>query len=363
MKTTFIKKHIEIGDSKQEKFYPQFKTKHWDNEANMSIRLVDDFKGKHKEVGDKIEYENGNIKAGLYEIDDDNFEFDVTFLEKPKSNVVEFTVQSKEFDFFYQPELTDEEKDRGMRRPENVIGSYAVYHKTKKNNQYKTGKAFHIYRPYAEDANGVKEWCELKIENNILSVTVPKKFLKDAQYPVRVDPTFGYTSAGATPTTLQEGYTDTEFQIGTNYPLSEDGTIDSMSVYLGGDIATLKGLVYREDSNGANSHDLVASATSVLNDFGTAWYDITFASESLVTDDYILAASQSETSAGSSAEVTMYYDSTGSDRYYISSGISNANNPNPWNKTEDGTGRKYSIYATYTAGGGGGGANTTGFFF
>lgn len=63
--------------------------------------------------------------------------------------------------------------------------------------EYKTGKAFHIYRPKAIDANGVEQWCSLDIKDGILTVIIPQNFLNKALYPVIVDPTFGYTSAGA----------------------------------------------------------------------------------------------------------------------------------------------------------------------
>ena len=35
---------VEIGDSKQPDFYPQFKVMRWDNECNFSARLVHDEK-------------------------------------------------------------------------------------------------------------------------------------------------------------------------------------------------------------------------------------------------------------------------------------------------------------------------------
>ena len=162
---------FEIGDSKSDDFFPQYKLIHWDNETNFSARLVTK-DGAVTEHDGKLAYDDGEKIARFYEKDtgdeDGGFEFDVVLNSKPESNVLTWTIQHKELDFFYQPALTEEEIAEGAFRPENVVGSYAVYHKTQKNNkvggkEYRTGKAFHIYRPYAEDAEGTRAWCDLNI--------------------------------------------------------------------------------------------------------------------------------------------------------------------------------------------------------
>ena len=68
--------------------------------------------------------------------------------------------------FYYQPPLTPEEIETGAHQPENVVGSYAVYHATRGNlhasaeeaARYKTGKAYHIFRPLVKDAAGNETW-------------------------------------------------------------------------------------------------------------------------------------------------------------------------------------------------------------
>lgn len=201
---------IEIGDIKEPtKFLPQFKTKHWDNESNMSVRLVDDDidNGVVATEANKISWSRNGRTVRFYEKDDGfedgGFEVEVELDIKPETNVLMFSLQTKNLDFFYQPKLTSEEISSGDTRPENVEGSYAVYHKTMKNDfsnrHYRTGKAFHIYRPWAEDSLGNRVWCELYIDEvtEKLSIIIPQNFLDTAQYPVIVDPTFGYTSQGA----------------------------------------------------------------------------------------------------------------------------------------------------------------------
>ena len=132
-------------------------------------------------------------------------------------------------------EITQEEIDDGASRPENVVGSYAVYHQTRgrvndsAGMEYKTGKAFHIYRPEAIDRDGNKVWCDLSIseQTGTLTVTVPQPFLDTAMYPVRVDPTFGYTTAGSS-----SGFEQDDILYGSGlYSMPEDGTLDSMSYY------------------------------------------------------------------------------------------------------------------------------------
>lgn len=213
---------VEIGDSKQADFFPQVKLTRWDNEVNFSVRLVDsdpiifdDKKLKAKTAKKTIKFYDLQKKK---DFPDGGFEFEIDLEEKPASNIIRFSLRSKGLDFFYQPEIDDEQAQpladkkgislldaKRIIRPENVLGSYAVYHKTAtcykegwKN--YGCGKAFHIYRPRIEDANGKWVWGELNIiENQEMTVTIPQDFLDNAVYPVRhaAGATFGYTSIGA----------------------------------------------------------------------------------------------------------------------------------------------------------------------
>jgi hypothetical protein len=201
-----------------------------------------------------------------------------------------------------QPELTPEEIAEGTDRPENVVGSYAVYHKTKRDHvigqtNYATGKAFHIYRPKVWDADGNEIWAELSYADGTLSVTVPQSFLDSAVYPVRVDPTFGYTSLGATGNNIGTNVNDQSTRRGTKFTLSEEGTLDSISAGLklddAGQSANADTNVFlnREDT-GVDSHDEVASIEE-LNQFYDsttgAFFEFTASSEALTADDYILS--------------------------------------------------------------------------
>ena len=107
---------IEIGDSKQSSlFYPQLKVKRWGNEVNLSIRLKDDdyTQGSYSlSDDDKIIWKKGKKSVRFYDIPislDNLFgghEIDVLLEEKPFSNIIEFTLESKGCTFYYQRELT-----------------------------------------------------------------------------------------------------------------------------------------------------------------------------------------------------------------------------------------------------------------
>jgi len=145
----------------------------------------------------------------------DLFQFNITLSRLVAINSISIAIETSNLAFYYQPplnlELVGKEyegwkinethafDDKGVLRnyrPLNVVGSYAVYSTTKRNNEYKTGKLFHIYRPLLIDAKGKTSWAILNITKTALTITVNQTFLASATYPVIVDPTFGKTSIG-----------------------------------------------------------------------------------------------------------------------------------------------------------------------
>lgn len=209
---------VEIGDIKQKDFYPQAKVQSWDNDANFSIRYNKDIKDSKVELKDEtvvwkaageVEEVKMYEKVKTNEIDEDTseFEFEVTFNEKPKSRIIPYSIRTKNLNFFYQPQLTKEEKEMGVIRSAKIIGSYAVYHNSKRDNEYRTGKAFHIYRPHAVDSKGLQTWCNLNIdvEKELLQIELPEDFFENAIYPVHLDPTLGYGIRGGTISELVTG--------------------------------------------------------------------------------------------------------------------------------------------------------------
>jgi hypothetical protein len=202
--------HIDIGGSGA-RYVPNLNCHRWDDEAWLNINYpVMITTERETFADDKIELEAGGVKQRWYEKNGLNVEWEIEFPSKPSTNIIEFDITfSSNLMFFYQDTLrndwladdmgmTWEEYNTACNRPENVVGSYAVYI-GKKNNKYVTGKFCHIYRPKLIDAAMHETWCDLNI--NILTgkmtITIPERFLDDAIYPVILDPELGYTTAGA----------------------------------------------------------------------------------------------------------------------------------------------------------------------
>src|SRR3990167_8342358 len=126
---------VEIGDSKQVDFKPQVKIIRWDNEVNFSLRAIEDPNATVEIEKDVIKYITPEYEVHQYDKpdagEDGGFEFEWVLPQKPASNALQATIQTKGLNFFYQLPLIQQEIDDGASRPENVEGSYAVYHVTK----------------------------------------------------------------------------------------------------------------------------------------------------------------------------------------------------------------------------------------
>ncbi len=269
---------VEVGDRKQSDFYPQVKIKRWMNECNFSARLKTEHKNpKVVEEDGKIKWKDGDIEAHFYELEADGeqleeggLEFEIVYHKKPKSNVVEFTIQTKGLRFLYQPELTQKERDEGCTRPENVVGSYAVYHKTKRHNKYKTGKAFHIFRPHVVDSDGNEAWADLHIDtvSEIMSIAVPQDFLDSAVYPVLVDPTLGWTGNGSTNHNVFFPSATEAFGFRATMPSSGPGTPYISSISKKNENGSGRFVVWEDDVNNS-VHDYSGIFTPSS---GSGWY-------------------------------------------------------------------------------------------
>lgn len=164
------------------------------------------------------------------------FEIDLVLRDRPASNVFEWELANTEnLNFYYQPALTPSQLARGMYRAENVVGSYAVYHKFYKNHRvgginYETGKVGHAFRPEIIDETGRRTWCDLNITASRLRVTCPQAFIDTAIYPVIVDPTFGYTTIGGTSTSGSGGDINTNYLELTASSPAGTNTLTNLSV-------------------------------------------------------------------------------------------------------------------------------------
>ena len=346
---------VIVGDDKQPDFKPQVKIQRWDNECNVSLRLVDDEPKTPTTVDNKIELIGEKKEVHFYDIQNEEYpegatEFEVILKEKPLSNVVEFTLVDKDVEYFYQPALTKKEIDEGVVRPENVANSYAVYAKTPKTNyvggkEYKVGKIGHIYRPKIIDAKGIEVWGDLRIENGVLSVTIPQDFLDNAIYPVIVDPTFGYTSVGASTITLW-----TDYMRGGNFSSPSDAggaSVSSLSMYIQKNTsysaANVKGIIALWSNKNILTNGV---GSGVVTSVTAGWKTSTFSTSPTVSAStaYLLAHIPDN-------PFDEYFDSAGwmNDDWYDTSNDYDS----PTSPTDGGWGEGgiWSIYATYTAGG------------
>jgi len=277
--------------------------------------------------------------------EDGGFEIEVVLSEIPESNVFDFQLSGYEnLDFFYQGELTPEEIAEGAERPENIIGSYAVYHKEKANHRlgatnYTTGKVYHIYRPKIIAADNSWTWGDLGYSEGVLSVTVPQEWLASAAYPVRVDPTFGYTTAGAT----SIGGVLLNRMVGStnNAAFPGDSTINSVSFYgQTYNTAVVKPII--TNSTYVIIDNGVGPATSLTQVFPT-WRTLPFTTKPLATSTnsfypaFITGDSQTD----------YQYDSGGASGISFNDNTNSYATPtNPTDRTD--TTNIISIYGTYT---------------
>lgn len=346
-KNTKDKIEVEIGDTKDSStFYPQQKIMRWDNEVNCSIRLIHDEKNPEvKTKKDKIVWEGDKIKAEIYQLTEGEGgqEFEITLKEKPKSNIIQFTLVDKCVDYFYQPELTLEEKIRGVERPENIVGSYAIYSSEEKINyiggkEYKSGKVGHIYRPKIIDSEGTEVWGDLHIENGILSVTIPQEFLNKAVYPVKhaAGLTFGYTTAGASSMLAENGEIR---RSGDLISPSDNGTTSRMDIYLrstDGNSHSVQLGLYNNTSLIGNTSSISYSSTSA------SWVNSSLSVNIYSSISYGLAWQPNASFPG----LRVYFDDSTSNTYNYLGTFGTWPNPISWTNTF--YSQKYSLYVTYT---------------
>lgn len=187
--TTYNVRHgiydTEIGDIKNNLFQPQIKIKLWENKANFSMRLITLDAGSHDCSHGCVDWDGSNIRCSFIN-GDGSFDFVTVLKSKPASNSIHYSLLYKSLVFYKQDKLTKADIKGGAVRPDNIVNSYAVYHETKYDDAYKTGKAFHIYRQKATDSTGKWTWCNQDIKNDVLTKTIPRKFLDNACYPVSI---------------------------------------------------------------------------------------------------------------------------------------------------------------------------------
>jgi len=244
----------ELMGAKDVGFEPTIELTRWDEVSFKIIPDISDVDLKDRTLTfdkEKILFETPKMDFEMYEYTESEggMKYIWYLKEKPLTNKIEFKIESEGLDFFYQAPLTEIEtapeggsiseteiKDKDgnllMYRPENVVGSYAVYHKTKggindiNGMEYRAGKAFHIYRPKIIDSDGKETWGILNIdtEQGLYTVEIPQEFLDKAVYPIKSNDDFGDLTRGGSTRNIEN-----KMYCGYYVSGASSGTGDSIS--------------------------------------------------------------------------------------------------------------------------------------
>lgn len=349
---------VEIGDSKQPEFLPQVKVMRWDNEVNLSVRLV------HDELApvivadpDKVEWSGERQKLEFYELpsceDTPNggTEVDLTLFERPAGDRVQFTINTKGVRFEYQPALTEEEIGRGRFRPANVVGSWAIYATEEKVNLvdgkvYGVGKVGHIFNSLMSDAAGNAARTNPQIFDNgdgtgLLTINFDKGFLDNAVYPIRhaAGLTIGYNTVGSSFVFGFLGYAPF-----TRVSPTGAANVDSISIYANRDpgqsTSNNKAIIWKASDNTVLANSPIEK--SINSDTGQ-WWTYTYSTKP------VFAAANFYLGVISAADNKIVYrfDSDGGS-YGSDASVFGGTYASPGNLTPDNYSVRLSIYATYT---------------
>src|SRR3990167_7273075 len=257
---------------KLDKFVPNINFNKWSDECWLNINYpvsITTEKEIYSTDAVKITDKNGEIHK-FYMTPEGALEYEIILPAIPASNKFTFNLTFPDgLKFYYQPELIESEKV-DCYRPDNVVGSYAVYW-NKKNNQYQTGKFCHIYRPHVIDAIGNSIWGELFIDTTtkVMTITVDSVWLSKSVYPVTIDPTIGYNVAGASELNFSDRAVATRF----NCSASGDANPGTFYVY-GRSLASqswLGGAYEVGDGNISGNAKLNSADANLVSGTSSAW--------------------------------------------------------------------------------------------
>jgi len=377
-----IKAEIGNKDREDKEYEPHLKLSKWNNEVLFKIKpdsenSISKITGsvvseKIKEIRwdkPKIKGEDSvDMSSELKEVewhyeeigDFPVLKMDEIIKQKPDTNIFSYKIESENLDYYYQlplyleygltePNSTCNATNcQGAYRPVNVVGSYAVYHKTKANNEYKTGKAFHIYRPKIYEKNNENNWIwgDLNIdeEQGILTITIEQNWLDNADYPIVIDPVFGYQTVGGSMAKLStyqgEEYGNTPR--GSLFTMPEIGWVDSISAYIhmySNDLGHAGAIYKHFDSSKVGQTETVL----LLGDSTVSWRTFNFNPPASVSNiDYVLVVHQWT----GGYYTNLYYDSGTTNQGHYRDAEHAESLPSPLSFIHDN--KKCSIYATYT---------------
>ncbi len=345
---------VEVGDSTSAQFEPSFEITGWDDQTKFRVGLTTAGKLAEPTTRQLSTHNDhpmtrmigGSCDHELYLRADGNFEWNVVLKEDPGDSMLCYPLELSGLTVYYQGALSAEDILNGAVRPDSVVGSYAVYHSTRRGDivlgdgrpaRYGTGKAFHIYRPRVWDSRGDTVWGTLQIDTTARTLSVPlsAKWLEAAAYPVTIDPTFGKTDIGGSTKSLTGRWRGGEFSC------ANAGDADSITVYVSNS-CDVGAAVY--DDNGGLPGNLIDSSTSAVASGGAGW--VSFASA--LTPSYTASTTYHIGGIDAGTDPIMAYDDGSDEGSYYAGSWPPAD---PANSPAESS-RIYSAYVTYSSGGG-----------
>lgn len=294
--------------------------------------------------------------ARFYNVGDAVLEWEAILHQKPGNQYRWiFPMESENLDFFYQRALTPEEIAEGYRQPDSVTGSYAVYHSSKKWNEYKTGKAFHIYRPKVYDSAGDTVWLDLSIDTVASTITLEgtRQWFRDAAYPVTIDPTFGYTSVGANTGNMGSSVIR-GWKMVTNDAALEGAQVDSIRFYInsfdGVDFDMVWGIYSTTTNDTINTRLSYQTSGETYNSTGWNWTSNSFTTYAISNSTAYGLVELSNKSAN--PDITGAFDWTGAMKSQMNSAYDYSdydNLPSDFGTLSNSTNKVFSIYASCTS--------------
>lgn len=305
-------------------------------------------------AGDELVIYNGargakfkNVKGGIKAF--------ALFTDKSKIKTVKYKIErSPGISFHYQPELTPEEIAAGHVRPDNVVGSYAIYcdkaghFKTAAGEtivNYSTGKLGHIFAPYWKDAVGNRVKTSQRIKNNRLEVEPPSQaWIDAATLPIELDPDVGYTTAGAS----GQNWGGDNISAAGPWTAGDTFNADTCYLYLNssdGETGELTLGIY--DDSSALPDNLLGDTSAIASPSAGAWNSASLDSSVSITSgtDYWVGFH-------SDANRNISYDSVGSEKIkYKSSTYTSGALVDPFPASPNNWNNRLSAYFSGTVGG------------
>lgn len=358
---------VEIGDkTKVGQFFPQLKSKLFNNHCNFSLRLMtSNPEIKVDTASNKIYYETAKEKVDFFETTS-GYEIAINLLSKPIKNTITFSIKSKNVSFHFQKNIDDMTPEELLEipaidpyQPEHIKDSYVVYATSPPPKSYKgkltTNKVAHIHRVWAEDSLGVRVWCKMEIRNSKLTITIPQNFLDTATYPVLVDPDFGFTDIGGSQATISTSTKNVcDDTSSRHHTASANEQIDNFSFYgrsTTGESSNIEiGAYDMSTTNEPHNANLATSADCNLTSATAGWVTSSNVNVALTSGNkYSIAIGDSR--PGGAAAIKGYYDALGGSQVAESSttGALDAT----FNNDDGHLSYVFSAYATISTTGGG----------